>query len=123
MLPNKQNVRGVVTVPGGIRSVLGAVQQVFGESAVSIYRSGYDGAETLRVRTDFAELDSDDLRETDQHLLGGAVAGSLDEVARVVQQLSEALAQAGIAHQFEVYVDGVEAKRFTHAGASQRATP
>ncbi len=103
MVPEGNNVCGIITAPQGMQPVLRVVERLFAGGRASIYRSGYNGAETLRLRSDRVEFESDPIEDGSQHLFSGGVSGSPEEVVGIVRALSEALAKAGIEHRFEIY--------------------
>ncbi len=97
------NVYGVITAEQGVRHVLRAVEHLFAGGRTSVNRSSDHGAETLRLRSDQAEFESEPLADGVQHLFNGTVGGPLEQVLGFVRSLSEALRTAGIEHRFEVY--------------------
>jgi hypothetical protein len=105
MLPEGNNVYGLIAAPQGLQPVLRAVERVVGGSRAYIKRSGCDGAETLHLRSDSADFESNHLDGGVQHLLSGGAGGSLEEVVAFVRALSESLSRSGIEHSFEVYDD------------------
>src|SRR5262245_3957030 len=111
MLPEGNNVSGLITAPQGLQPVLRAVEQVVGEGRAYIYRSQFNRAETLHLRTGSACFDSDHRDDGFQHFFSGGVGGSLEEVLAFVRALSESLSRSGIEHSFEVYDDDQELVR------------
>lgn len=105
MIPEGNNVYCLITAPQGLQPVLRAVEQVVGGGRAYIKRSGFNEAETLRLRSESADFESDYLDDGVQHLFSGGVGGSLEEVVAFVQALSMSLSLAGIEHSFEVYDD------------------
>jgi hypothetical protein len=103
MLPEGDNVCGIISAPQGLKPVLKAVELVVGEGRAYIYRSQFNGAETLHIRSEVADFESDYLEDGVQHLFNGGVGGSLEEVQAFVRKLSESLSRSGIEHFFEVY--------------------
>ena len=104
------NVYGQVVAPDGLHPVRLAAEAALGPGTASVFRPKPGGAETLRVRTDAADLESLPLPGGIDHLLNGAVSGSADEVTAWVEALSAALAAAGVEHQFNIY-DGTRVVR------------
>lgn len=100
--PDDDNVAGLLNAPRGLATVAAAVGRTFGQDLVSVYRSGFDGTETLRVRTASAEFETTHLGG-DEYLFNGGVGGSPAEVEAFLRRLSASLAADGIGHQFEVY--------------------
>jgi hypothetical protein len=107
MIPERNNVYGMITAPQGLERVLRAVEPVLTGGGAHIYRSHFNGAETLHLRSETADFESDPLEGGVQHLFNGGVGGSLEDVIRFVRSLSESLSRSGIEHSFEVY-DGEE---------------
>ena len=104
------NVYGEVVAPDGLQPVRLAAEAALGPGTASVFRSKAGGAETLRIRTDAADLESLPLPGGIEHLLNGAVSGTADEVAAWAEAVSAALAEAGIEHQFNVH-DGTRVVR------------
>lgn len=105
MIPEGNNVCGLITDLQGLQPVLRAVEEVVGVGQVYIKRSRFNGAETLHLRSESAEFDSDYLDVGMQHLFSGGVGGSLEEIVAFVRALSESLSRFGIEHSFEIYDD------------------
>lgn len=105
MMPDGNNVSGIITAPDGLEPVLRAVAPSVTDGRVWIYRSQFNGAETLRLQSESVDFESTPLGEVQQHLFNGGVAGTLDEVCSFICQLSYSLFQAGIEHSFEIYDD------------------
>jgi hypothetical protein len=59
MIPEGNNVYGIITAPQGLEPVLRAVEQVVGEGRASIYRSQFNGSETLCLRSESADFESE----------------------------------------------------------------
>lgn len=104
MTPDSNNVYGRVVTPTGLGPVLRAMQRLVGEGRVSIDTSQFDGAETLHFSTGDADFESTPLGDG-SHLLNGGVGGTPDELVAFVRAMSQAFAEAGIDHRFEVYDD------------------
>ena len=102
MLPDRNNVYGTLRAPTGLGQVRDAAEKVGGWESARVYTSGYDGAQTMRLSAAGAEFETTPAGEI-EHLISGAVAGTLDEVIVFVGRVSRALADAGIDHGFEVY--------------------
>src|SRR5687768_17562030 len=103
MMPERNNVWGILTAPQGMEPVLHAVEHLVARGRASIRRSGYNGAETLRLSTDQVDFESTPLEDGHQHLFSGGVAGSPEDVVAFIQALSNALHKAGIEHSFDPY--------------------
>lgn len=102
-VPDGNNVYAILAVHG-LAKVGKAARRACGPEAVSLYRSGYDGTDTLRIRTASADFETTHLGD-DEYLLSGGVGGFVGEVKAFVCRLSESLAAEGVTHQFEVYDD------------------
>lgn len=103
MIPDKSNVFGTITAPQGLQSVLRALGHLVVEGRAHVYRSQFNGAETLRLHLEWAEMESSPLDNGIQHLFNGGVGGSLEEVVGFIHALSDALQSGGIEHRFEIY--------------------
>src|SRR5947209_5496900 len=103
MIPENDNVYGIFTARHSLEPVLRAIKEVVAAGRVYIYRSQFNGAETLHLESETAQFESEPLDGGVEHLFSGGVSGSLDEVIRFVQRLSESLSLWGIEHSFEVY--------------------
>lgn len=103
MIRKNNNVYGQLIAPGGLRPVVVAVEEALGPGCVSMFRSRASDTETLRIRSDAADLESLPLPGGMEHLLNGAVDGTLDEVIALVRLLSRALQEANIEHSFEIH--------------------
>ncbi len=105
MIPEGNNVYGIITAPQGLEPILRAVEQVVGAGRASIYQWQFNGSTTLHLRSESADFESDHLDDGVQHLFSGSVGGSLEKVVAFVRLLSESLSRSGIEHSFEVYDD------------------
>jgi hypothetical protein len=105
MIPEGNNVYGIISAPQGLEPVLRAVEQVVGGGRAYIYRSQFNGSHTLRLRSESADFESDYLDDGVRHLFSGGVGGSLEEVVGFVRLLSGSLSRSGVEHSFEVYDD------------------
>jgi hypothetical protein len=98
------NVYGQLVAPDGLRPVLVALEKLLGPGQASLFRSRSTSTiETLRIRTDAADLESLPMPGGIDYLLNGAVAGSMDDVIAFVQRLSAGLSEAHIEHTFEIH--------------------
>jgi hypothetical protein len=104
MIPDFNNVYGKVSAPHGLQPVLNAIENAVAGSNAHIYRSQFDGAETLKLRGESVNFEPDALNEV-EHLFSGGVGGSPQEISATVRALSEALCKAGVVHNFEIYGD------------------
>jgi hypothetical protein len=103
MIPDSNNVCGIVTAPNGLQPVLKAINTAFADCRAYIKRSQFNGAETLHVRGESIDFDSDPLSEESKHLFNGGVGGAPQRVVELMQKLSNAFSAAGIEHSLEVY--------------------
>ena len=97
------NVYGHIIAPHGLHAILQVVKLIVGNGCASIYKSGFNGAETLRFMTSIADFESTPLENTDKHLLHGCIAGDSCDVLHFIESLSRFFHEAGISHSFEVY--------------------
>ena len=105
MIPEGNNVYGIITAPQGLEPVLRAVEQLLVGGRAYIYRSQFKAAETLRLQSESADFETDHHDDGFQYLFNGGVGGSLEEVVGFVRLLSESLYRSGIEHSFEIYDD------------------
>ncbi|QDT24791.1 hypothetical protein Enr10x_00830 [Gimesia panareensis] len=101
-IPDSNNVYGCVTSLDGLAFVRDAVNKLEEVNEAFISVSGCDGSESLILKSDLIDFESEPL-ENGQHLLNGAVAGSINEIISFVGKLSHTLSEAGIEHHFEIY--------------------
>ena len=123
MTPEGNNVYGQIKAPMGLEPVLEAVQRATKEKTGHLYKSQFTGETTLRFSTENFDFGSTPLDEAHQHLLNGAVGGSLEGVTAFVRSLSAMLADLGIENSFEVYDDEsnlVQLIRPNEAGPPER---
>ena len=100
--PNN-NVYGQLIAPDGLGAVLVAVEKALGPGCASMFHSRAGQSETLRIRTDSADLESLALPGGMDYLLNGVVEGSEGDIANFVRSLSAELLEAKIDHTFEVH--------------------
>src|SRR5260370_6963157 len=96
MLPEGNNVCGIITASRGLQPVLRAVEHLVAGGRAWIYRSQFNGAETLHLRSESVDFESEPLQDGVQHLFSGGVGGSLDEVLGFVRALPEPLSPPGL---------------------------
>ncbi|QDV15471.1 hypothetical protein Pan153_00850 [Gimesia panareensis] len=101
-IPDSNNVYGCITSLDGLAFVRDAVNKLEEVNEACISVSGYDGSESLILRSDLIDFESEPL-ENGQHLLNGAIAGTINEIISFVSKLSHTLSEAGIEHHFEIY--------------------
>ena len=104
MLPDANNVFGEIIAPCGLVPVRRAIEQAFEGVRTSVYRSQYDGSESLRLQADCFELESTPDSGC-QHFFNGAVGGSPDDIAEFATRLAATLEAAGVSSVFEIYDD------------------
>src|SRR4051812_43321323 len=75
MIPDGNNVYGIITAPQGLQPVLRAVEEVVTGGRASIYRSQFNGSETLPLQLESADFESDHLDNGVHHLFNGGVDG------------------------------------------------
>src|SRR5215211_749445 len=102
-IPRTNNVYTQGIAPDGLRPVLAAVERALGPGNASLYRARAGGAEVLRIRSDTADFESLPLPGGIEHLLNGAVAGSVEDVAAFARGFSAALVDAKVEHTIEVH--------------------
>ena len=101
-IPDSNNVYGHFIAPDGLLPVQQVVKRLVGDGGASIYRSQFDGDETLHISTETVNFES--ITEGNgAYLLNGGVSGTVDEVVGFVNLLSNVLTEVGIEHGFEVY--------------------
>ncbi len=103
MTPRFNNVYGQVIAPSGLRPVQVAVERVLGPGTAAVFRSRASDTETLRIRSDAADLETLPLAGGMEYLLNGSVSGTAPEVAAFVRALSAALMDVKVEHNFEVH--------------------
>ena len=94
---------GYVVAPMGLQSVLQAVRRITAGCKADIYRSHFNGAETLHFSTASADFETTPLDYRTRHLLNGGASGNLQEVVALSKPCPKCLPRAGIEHSFEVY--------------------
>jgi hypothetical protein len=104
-LPERNNVYGTLQCNDQLNEVADIVRLVMSlaESEVHIKTSGFDDSQKILIRSARAEFDGYFADTNGKLLFNGAVAGSVDEVTRLIQEVHGALNAAGFAPKFEVY--------------------
>ena len=105
MMRERNNIYGQIKTPKGLEPVLEALRQVAGDTKGHIYKSGFNGAKTLDFSTEMVDFESTPLDDGIQHLVTGAVGGTLEDVTAFVRSFSAVLADLGIENSFEIYDD------------------
>ena len=78
------------------------------KAEVYLYKSQFDGAESLKVRTDIYNLETDKTDRDSEYLLNGEVAGETAEVINRVEAIAHVLNQNKHRCHFEIYDDNSE---------------
>ena len=109
-LPSGNNVYGLLSCDGRLEELAHLLRGFFGAGSteVSVTTSQFDGAQTLRMRTEIAELDACFSGADRKFLFNGAVAGSTEHVCLLVERLHKALRDGGFEPKLEVYNDEQE---------------
>lgn len=104
-LPSPNNVYGFLFSRTSLEKVAEVLRSRLGltKTEVYVYRSGFDGSETLKVRTEAYEFETQKAKENNTWLFSGSVAGNLDEILTVLKLLSSHLRWAGYDTKFEIY--------------------
>ena len=104
MIKVPNNFYGQIVTPDGLQPVLKAVEVLLGPGRASLFRSRSSSTvETLRIRTDAADLETLPLPGGIDYLLNGSVTGPAEDVTAFVRSLSAGLARAGVEHSFQVH--------------------
>ncbi len=102
--PGSNNVYGLIApASNDLRPLLEVLRPLADGGKLYIYKSGFNGAETLHLRTESADLESEPLEETGVHLFNGGIAGTPQEVAAYVCRVAELLSSVGTEYALEVY--------------------
>lgn len=101
-------VFSVLSAPVKLAAVVMALRAEFPDANVYIYRSGYNGAKTIHLHSDDAELEgypdsTEGTGENSDYLFNGAIDGDSDAVVAKVQSIFTRLTDAGMTVQYEVY--------------------
>jgi hypothetical protein len=72
------------------------VSELVGENRTLVRKSRFGGADTV-------DFDSTPLEGGRRQVLNGSVEGTLPEIAKFVQSMSELMPEASVEHVFEVY--------------------
>lgn len=102
-VPEGNNVYGHIVSPDGLQPILQVARRLVGDGRASIYKSQFNGAETLRFTTETVDFESAPLEQSGRHLLNGGIAGDSSEIVSFVEAMSRLLQETGIEHSFEVY--------------------
>ncbi len=78
------------------------------EQQVYIYKSQFDGDETLNIRMETYDFETQSLPEGNKWLFNDAVAGDIKSIKAILKQLSEPLIREKYEITFEIYDDNFE---------------
>jgi hypothetical protein len=109
-LPAASNVFGYLGSSIGLGPVAAALCSRLGMSPdeVKVYRSGFNGAETLRVETSSCSLEAHPAQLADTWHFNGAVAGAPHEIFATLLPIALQLTWAGFSARFEIYDESFE---------------
>jgi hypothetical protein len=105
VLPPVNNVYGYLYSKTGLQEVAKLLRSHLGltEEEILIYKSRFDGNETLKIRLKACEFETQSLKEGNKWLFNGAVAGDIDSIEATLKTLSDPLHWAGYETSFEIY--------------------
>ena len=83
-----------------MEAVVSASEEAFPKGATSVYKSGFDGQELLRIRTDFMDIETN---QGSAELISGPAGNSVLDAQQGLKALSSALTARNVAHHFELY--------------------
>ncbi|MEL4895770.1 hypothetical protein [Crocosphaera sp. Alani8] len=109
-LPITNNVYGCLYSKVGLRDVAKVLRDFLGlsEKQAYIYKSQFDGNETLKIRTKAYEFETQNLKEGDKWLFNGAVAGDIDLIKATLREICDSLKFKGYEANFEIYDENFE---------------
>ncbi|TYQ28208.1 hypothetical protein [Pseudanabaena sp. UWO310] len=109
-LPALNNVYGYLHSKTGLRDIAKVLRNYLGlsEKQIYIYRSQFDGNETLKIRMETCELETQSLEEGDKWLFNGAVAGDIDSIKATLKEICDPLTRKGYETNFEIYDENFE---------------
>ncbi|MEL6438127.1 MAG: hypothetical protein AAFQ80_02555 [Cyanobacteria bacterium J06621_8] len=109
-LPITNNVYGFLYSKVGLRDVAKVLQDFLelSEKQAYIYKSQFDGNETLKIRTEAYEFETQSLEEEDKWLFNGAVAGDIDSIKVILKEICDTLKIKGYEANFEIYDENCE---------------
>jgi hypothetical protein len=104
-LPSPNNVYGSLFSTTSLEKVADILRSRLGLTRLEVYvqKSQFDKQETLYIRTEGYEFDTQKIVEENIWLLNGSVAGNRSEILMVLKYLSDPLHRAGYYTKFEVY--------------------
>ena len=74
--------------------------EVFSPDAVSIYKSGFDGSERLRIRSNAVRIDT---QIGSNSLVSGEPGATIPEATQYLEEFANLLSNSKIRHRFELY--------------------
>lgn len=109
-LPITNNVYGFLYSKIGLKDAATVLRNYLGlsEKQAYIYKSQYDGDETLKIRTEAYEFETQSLKEEDTWLFNGAVAGDIDSIKATLKEICDPLKFKGYEANFEIYDENFE---------------
>ena len=109
-LPIANNVYGFLYSKIGLRDAAKVLRNCLGlsEKQAYIYKSQFDGDETLKIRTEVYEFETQSLKEGDKWLFNGAVAGDIDSIKAILKEICAPLKFKGYEANFEIYDENFE---------------
>ena len=73
-----------------------------------VYKSQFDGSESLKIRTNIYHLNTDKTNKSSEHLFGGEVAGNDSEVIARIRIIADILNRSNCRCHFKIYNDNLE---------------
>lgn len=104
-LPPANNVYGYLYSKTGLPDVAKVLRNYLGlsEKQIYIYRSQFNGNETLKIKMETCELETQSLKEGDKWLFNGAVAGDINSIKATLKEICDPLRLKGYETNFEIY--------------------
>jgi hypothetical protein len=104
-LPPVNNVYGYLYSKTGLRDAAKVLRNYLGlsEKQIYIYKSQFDGNETLKIRTETCEFETQSLKEGNKWLFNGAVSGDIDSIKATLKEICDPLKRKGYETNFEIY--------------------
>lgn len=104
------NVYGILFCNSSLKKPYKILRDRLGltEAEVYLYKSQFDGAESLKVRTDIYDLETDKTDRDSEYLLNGEVAGETAEVITRIKEIADVLNLNNYRCHFEIYDDNSE---------------
>jgi hypothetical protein len=104
-LPSPNNIYGSLVSKTSLEKVANILRSRLGltTAEVYVYKSQFDHQETLHIRTEGYEFQTEKAREENIWLLNGSVAGDRSEILMVLKYVTDPLSRAGYQTKFEIY--------------------